>query len=100
MFGGRIARKCLHISVFVILLSTVIVGPVFAAQVFIEGFGDTALNTDGTAITTSNSGFTYTRIGSGGGAIESNNPSTLGGFPAPSSQPRLNGRNHEAFPFN
>ena len=44
------------------------------APVFQEDFGTLA---DGIAITTSNTGFTYVRIGTGGGLIEAQNPSSV-----------------------
>jgi hypothetical protein len=45
-----------------------------AAPVFSEDFGTLA---NGTTITTSNTDFTYVRVGSGGGSITALNPSTL-----------------------
>ena len=74
----KFVRKMLP-AIIILILSIVLAIPVLAAQVFVEGFGDPSLSTDGTVITTSNTALTYVRIGTGGGAIESNNPSTLGG---------------------
>lgn len=45
-----------------------------AAPVFSEDFGNLA---NGTTITTSNTDFTYVRVGTGGGSITALNPSTL-----------------------
>ena len=84
-------RRLLTQASVIAMVFAIAVVPVLAAQVFVEGFGDSALDTDGTAITTSNTSFTYVRTGSGGGSIESQNPSSLGGGVNNSNSMRLGG---------
>ena len=67
-------------SISTALLSTFVLGIMVAGTsadtIFLEDFGNLA---DGTNITTSNTNFDYRRVGSGGGAIVAQNPSSFSG---------------------